>query len=220
MLLVHFHLFMAKKRLIRVLDCDSALQIPSQAAPVTECNIVFSGNANETCGGANRLNIFNNSGKPPPVIVQSVNTTTGMWHYQGCFTCVLSPIYSFKPLLTTRHRDSTAARTLRAGVNIPGGTTAESCTAACAAAGGFMNAGLENGHECCMSRSHRIYLLNQFIQIYKGVITQSITQHNVRPTMTAVWYVNPHTPSFVETRTASQYTISVTRERHWDPHYA
>ena len=63
-------------------------------------------------------------------------------------------------------------------------------------------------------------LLNQFIRIYKGVITQSITQHNVRPTMTAVWYVNPHTPSFVETRTASQYTISVTRERHWDPHHA
>lgn len=109
--------------------CDSALQIPSQAAPVAECNIACSGNANETCGGANRLNIFNN-GKPPPVIVQSVNTTTGMWHYQGCFT------------------DSTAARTLRTGVNIPGGTTAESCTAACAAADGFVNAGLEDGHEC------------------------------------------------------------------------
>jgi len=45
--------------------------------------------------------------------------------------------------------DTVAARTLGYGVNIPGGTTAESCTAACQAAGGFANAGLENGHECC-----------------------------------------------------------------------
>ena len=45
--------------------------------------------------------------------------------------------------------DTVAARTLGYGVNIPGGTTAESCTAACQAAGGFVNAGLENGHECC-----------------------------------------------------------------------
>jgi hypothetical protein len=97
----------------------------------------------------NRLNIFNH-GKPPPVIV--VDTTTRICHYQGCFTCALSPISSFKPLLITRHGDITAARTLRAGVNIPGGTTA-----ACAAAGGFVNAGLENRHECRMSRSHGIY---------------------------------------------------------------
>ena len=154
------------------------------------------------------------------MIVQSVDTTTGMWHHQGCFMCVLSPISSFKASLTIRHRDSTSARTLRTEVNIPGGTTAESCTAACAAAGGFVNTGLENGHECCMSRSYRIFLLNRFIKIYKGVTAQSTIQPNARPTVTAAWYVNPRTPSFVETRTAPQYTISVTQERLRDPHHA
>lgn len=45
--------------------------------------------------------------------------------------------------------DGVFVRTLGNGVNIPTGTTAESCVAACQAAGGFTHAGLENGHECC-----------------------------------------------------------------------
>ncbi|KAF8959705.1 hypothetical protein BDZ97DRAFT_1922687 [Flammula alnicola] len=109
--------------------CDSTIQIPSQPEPLTDCDMACSGNANETCGGPVRLNVFQ-SNQPPPVIVQSVTEGQGLWTYQGCFT------------------DTTAARTLGTGVNIPGGTTAESCTAACQAAGGFLNAGLENGHEC------------------------------------------------------------------------
>ncbi|KAF5318168.1 hypothetical protein D9619_012137 [Psilocybe cf. subviscida] len=91
-----------------------------------------SGNANETCGGPVRLNVFQSS-QAAPIIVQTVNNTAsgkGLWTYQGCFT------------------DSVTARTLGNGVNIPSGVTAESCTAACQAAGGFTNAGLENGHEC------------------------------------------------------------------------
>ncbi|CAA7260965.1 unnamed protein product [Cyclocybe aegerita] len=88
-----------------------------------------SGDATQTCGGPVRINVFDN-GQPPPVIVQSIKAGTGLWTYQGCFT------------------DSVAARTLGTGVNIPGGTTAASCTAACQAAGEFLNAGIENGHEC------------------------------------------------------------------------
>ncbi|PPQ78240.1 hypothetical protein CVT24_006501, partial [Panaeolus cyanescens] len=109
--------------------CDSTIQIPSQPAPLSDCNIPCSGNAAEVCGGSVRINIFQ-SNEPPPVIVQKVSAGSGLWAYQGCFT------------------DTPAARTLGTGINIPGGTTAESCTAACQAAGGFTNAGLENGHEC------------------------------------------------------------------------
>ncbi|KIM49752.1 hypothetical protein M413DRAFT_408037 [Hebeloma cylindrosporum] len=109
--------------------CDSTIQIPSQLAALSDCNMPCSGNVNETCGGPIRLNIFD-SGKPPPTIVRNVTQGQGLWTYQGCFT------------------DSVSARTLGFGVNIPSGTTAESCTAACQAAGGFVNAGLENGHEC------------------------------------------------------------------------
>lgn len=44
-------------------------------------------------------------------------------------------------------------------MNIPGGTTAESCTAACQAAGNFSFAGLENGHECCEPLLFKLTLL-------------------------------------------------------------
>ncbi|KAF8162701.1 hypothetical protein B0H34DRAFT_650627 [Crassisporium funariophilum] len=112
-------------------NCDSTTQIPSQPTPLSDCLVACSGNANEPCGGPNRLNVFT-SNKPPPVIVQSVTGSQGqgLWTYQGCFT------------------DLVTARTLGTGINIPGGVTAESCTAACQAAGTFLNAGLENGHEC------------------------------------------------------------------------
>ena len=47
------------------------------------------------------------------------------------------------------YSDAVSTRTLSNEVNIPAGTTAESCAAACQAAGGFTYAALENGHECC-----------------------------------------------------------------------
>ncbi|PPQ91781.1 hypothetical protein CVT25_000426 [Psilocybe cyanescens] len=109
--------------------CDSTIQIPSTPEPATDCNMACSGNASELCGGPVRMNIFQ-SNRPPPVIVQNVTAGTGLWTYQGCFT------------------DSTGARTLGTGVNIPLGTTPESCTAACLAQGAFTFAGVENGHEC------------------------------------------------------------------------
>lgn len=51
------------------------------------------------------------------------------------------------------YRDSTSARTLIVPVNIPGGVTPQSCTAACQALGGYTLAGTEIGHECCKSDS-------------------------------------------------------------------
>ncbi|KAF9481338.1 WSC-domain-containing protein [Pholiota conissans] len=114
--------------------CDSSIQIPSVQEPDSDCDMACSGNATELCGGPVRLNVFQ-SNQPPPVIVQSIHAGQGLWTYEGCFT------------------DTPAARTLGFGVNIPGGTTAESCTAACQAAGGFLNAGLENGHECWCDNS-------------------------------------------------------------------
>ncbi|KJA19113.1 hypothetical protein HYPSUDRAFT_144137 [Hypholoma sublateritium FD-334 SS-4] len=110
--------------------CDSTIQIPSVQEPATDCDMACSGNSTELCGGPVRINIFQNLNTPLPVIVQNVTAGKGLWTYQGCFT------------------DTVTSRTLGTGVNIPSGTTAESCTAACQAAGGFQFAGLENGHEC------------------------------------------------------------------------
>ena len=61
--------------------------------------------------------------------------------------CHIELIYD--DLLLYTCSDSISNRTLNNDVNIPAGTTAESCAAACQAAGGFTYAGLENGHECC-----------------------------------------------------------------------
>ena len=72
-------------------DCDSTIQIPSQPASLAECSMPCSGNANETCGGPDLLNVFLDTAVPPPVIVQDVNGTQGgLWTYDGCFTSVLS----------------------------------------------------------------------------------------------------------------------------------
>ncbi|TFK62477.1 WSC-domain-containing protein [Pluteus cervinus] len=110
-------------------NCDSTIQFPSVPAPLDNCNWGCSGNNSETCGASGKINIFY-SGATPPVIVPSVSATGGEWDYDGCFT------------------DSTSARTLAVPVNIPGGVTPESCTAACQALGSYSYAGLEIGREC------------------------------------------------------------------------
>ncbi|TFK32614.1 WSC domain-containing protein [Crucibulum laeve] len=107
--------------------CDSTIQVPSQPAALSDCNVACDGNSAETCGASNRMNIFTN-GKPGPVIPQTL--ASGTWSYQGCFTDIVS------------------GRTLGVPVNIPGGVTVESCTAACQSLGAFANAGVENGREC------------------------------------------------------------------------
>jgi len=64
-------------------------------------------------------------------------------------------------------------------VNIPSGTTAESCTAACQAAGGFTNAGLENGHECCKGAFIRFTVIDYSLSLnLQGATTLSTHQHN------------------------------------------
>ncbi|KAF9009663.1 hypothetical protein BDQ17DRAFT_1076220 [Cyathus striatus] len=104
---------------------------PRRTAALGDCTSACAGNANETCGGSNRLNVFNSNG-PVPQIVQSVAgpANVGAWTYQGCFT------------------DSVSARTLGVPVNVPVGVTPESCTAACMSLGNFVNAGVEVGREC------------------------------------------------------------------------
>ncbi|PFH53537.1 hypothetical protein AMATHDRAFT_1191 [Amanita thiersii Skay4041] len=104
----------------------AGVEFSRQRANLADCSLPCSGNATETCGGSNRMNMFY-SGQPVPEIVQTVGE---WWTYRGCFT------------------DTVEVRTLGVAVNIPGGVNAESCTAACEALGGYKLAGLEFGHEC------------------------------------------------------------------------
>ncbi|KAG6811805.1 hypothetical protein H0H92_005728 [Tricholoma furcatifolium] len=86
-------------------DCDSTIQYPSVSAPLSECDMPCAGNASESCGAGNLLNILWN-GQPSPIFVSTVTNANG-------------------------DTDGVSNRTLQTPVNIPNGVTAESCVAAC-----------------------------------------------------------------------------------------
>ncbi|KAF8961438.1 WSC domain-containing protein [Flammula alnicola] len=112
--------------------CDNVIESPG--APTTDgCNMPCTGNAAEICGGANAINIFNNTtvSTPPPPPPATIKQTAGTYQYKGCFEDGVSG----------------APRDLLNRITLPGGVTAESCTAACQAAG-FPLAGLEYAQEC------------------------------------------------------------------------
>ncbi|KAG6815134.1 hypothetical protein H0H93_010852 [Arthromyces matolae] len=112
--------------------CDYSIQYPAVPDNATSCNIPCAGNANETCGGASRINVFS-SGKPLPTIPATVtgpNATT--WKYDGCYTDNSTAIIRTLPL----HLEPTT-----------GSVTPQSCVNTCFAAGKTL-AGVEFGTEC------------------------------------------------------------------------
>lgn len=97
--------------------------------------------------------------------------------------------------------DNVSARTLGFGVNIPSGTTAKSCTAACQAVGGFTNAGLENGHECCKEASIRFIVMDHSLSLnLQGATTLSMHQHNVLGMQIVACFALPRTMSIAGIR--------------------
>ncbi len=64
-------------------DCGNVTTVGAKSAPPEDCNSKCVGNASETCGGSNRLNLYWTGATPPPqpAIVSSV----GSWSFQGCF---------------------------------------------------------------------------------------------------------------------------------------
>ena len=87
---------------------------------------------------ANAAGLPSSSTTTRPSTTMSTKTTSATagptaWAYQGCYT------------------DSVAARSLSAGVQVPGGAgamTVEACTATCRASG-YLYAGVEYSQECC-----------------------------------------------------------------------
>ncbi|PPQ71708.1 hypothetical protein CVT26_007625 [Gymnopilus dilepis] len=109
-------------------DCDNDIEAPGSAINSTNCNMPCAGNSAEFCGGSGAINIFKNIALPPP---PSIKQTVGTFEYKGCFEDGVDG----------------APRSLQHEITIAGGATAETCTAACQAAG-FPLAGLEFGKEC------------------------------------------------------------------------
>ncbi|KAL5436596.1 hypothetical protein PMIN06_010796 [Paraphaeosphaeria minitans] len=112
--------------------CGRNLSTTANLSADGDCNIGCSGNAEEACGGSNRLTIFNNtaSGQGPPFTDPGTNGYRSL----GCYT------------------DRTAERTLDVEIsgNFPGGyqnSTVANCISACSN-GGYTYAGLEYFGEC------------------------------------------------------------------------
>jgi hypothetical protein len=129
--------------------CSNYIASTGLPAAISDCSMGCNGNATESCGGPNRLNLFYNNATAPapattaPAAGTSTTTAAGTtisgtstgWNLIGCFS------------------DGANARTLTyaQGVpNGPNGMTVEQCTSACQA-GGFSLAGVEYSTECCES---------------------------------------------------------------------
>ncbi|KAH9479037.1 WSC domain-containing protein [Psilocybe cubensis] len=124
--------------------CDNIIEPPAVVIDSSNCATPCTGNANEICGGSNAITIFQHtaaSNPPTPTTTTTTTTTTptpvasikqsvGTFQYKGCF----------------QDRPANQPRALGTQLTISG-VTAETCTAACKAAG-FALAGLEFGQEC------------------------------------------------------------------------
>jgi len=64
-------------------DCGNVTTIGAKSAPPESCTSKCIGNASETCGGNDHLNLYW-SGETPPPQPTFVGFVNG-WHYTGCF---------------------------------------------------------------------------------------------------------------------------------------
>ena len=64
-------------------DCGYFISQISKLVSPSDCNFKCTGNASETCGAANSLNIYWSGEAPPPSLPFG-----GEWTYEGCYTYV------------------------------------------------------------------------------------------------------------------------------------
>ncbi|KAH6706246.1 WSC domain-containing protein [Leptodontidium sp. MPI-SDFR-AT-0119] len=126
--------------------CDNSYQNGGGPAPDgnSGCNMPCNGNANETCGGSNRLNVYTYYSGPPSTATSSSSTTaptstssqapvpTGLpvnWTYSGCYI------------------DNANGRIMMNQQQDNQQQTVESCVNTCAGLG-YVVAGMEYGAQC------------------------------------------------------------------------
>ncbi|KAJ7202648.1 glyoxal oxidase N-terminus-domain-containing protein [Mycena pura] len=114
---------------VRTPHCDNFLENGAVTAPLTDCNMACKGNAAETCGAGNRLNVFTSGKTPPPK--PSIPAAIGNWKTLGCYSDNVNGV-----------------RSLPNGMAVTGVMTLEACTSACFAAG-YPFSGAEFADECC-----------------------------------------------------------------------
>ncbi|KAJ7689677.1 copper radical oxidase [Mycena rosella] len=109
--------------------CDDFIENPGVSAPITDCNLPCTGDANESCGGPNRLNIFWSGAEPPPP--PTIPLSIGKWESLGCYSDNVDG----------------QGRALVDAVAVVGQVSLETCTSACFDAGMPLS-GAEFADEC------------------------------------------------------------------------
>jgi len=66
-----------------ILDCGNVTSNGGTTASDSDCSFPCSGNANETCGASNRMNLYWSGATPPAAPVIAPNT--GLWISLGCY---------------------------------------------------------------------------------------------------------------------------------------
>ncbi|KAF8169268.1 copper radical oxidase [Mycena galopus ATCC 62051] len=107
--------------------CDDFIENSATIAPITDCDLVCTGDADEFCGGPSLLNVFWSGVTPPspPTIPPFI----GKWESLGCYS------------------DNVDGRALVDGANVVGEFSLETCTTACFNAG-MPFAGAEFADQC------------------------------------------------------------------------
>ncbi|KAJ6479629.1 hypothetical protein C8R45DRAFT_1076519 [Mycena sanguinolenta] len=109
--------------------CDNFIENSGVPAPITDCNLACVGDSDESCGGANRLNIYWSGAEPPPP--PTIPAFIGKWESLGCYSDNVDG----------------QGRALVDAVNVVGQVSLETCTAACFSAG-MPFSGAEFADEC------------------------------------------------------------------------
>lgn len=68
--------------------CDFNIQGTAIKLNDTECTFPCGGDANQTCGDAGKISIYQNMNKNVGPIPANKATVTGGWSFTGCFTYV------------------------------------------------------------------------------------------------------------------------------------
>ncbi|KFY34113.1 hypothetical protein V494_07045 [Pseudogymnoascus sp. VKM F-4513 (FW-928)] len=115
-------------------ECYCGNTLASAVSDEADCAMTCSGNADELCGGPDRLNVFESTATSPSTTkAPPTNTAVAVpgWTAGGCYV------------------DSVAARSLPQGMAVAGNAamTTELCLEACQAAG-YKIAGLEYANQC------------------------------------------------------------------------
>ncbi|KAH7906672.1 copper radical oxidase-like protein [Hygrophoropsis aurantiaca] len=113
--------------------CGDYLTNGAAKAPEADCNMACGGNANEACGGPNRLSVYTSTGNVTVLPIPTTQTTSlpGEWAYKGC----LAELGAGSP------------RMLPYELDWPTNNTVDACLNQCASYG-YPAAGLEYGEQC------------------------------------------------------------------------